>query len=144
MKRQLAFLIARAQVSIEWIQPEDEGEPEEDLSECLSNTHLPKHYKAFGKELGVEDPKSLGDIYKSHLENLRSCSLAYASDSLANVSFRGWWCEHRFCSSKLGWFAHNTGFGNDKLIVDTAEGDSWIYRNKDHGVCFVSFSRVRN
>ena len=27
----------------------------------------------------------------------------------------------------------NAGFGNDKLMVDAAEGDSWIYKNKDHG-----------
>ena len=70
MKRQLAFLIARAQVPIEWIQAEDEEEAqEEDLMECLSNTHLSKYFKEFGKELGALEPKSLEDIYKSHLEN---------------------------------------------------------------------------
>lgn len=70
MKRQLAFLIARAQVPIEWVQREDESEeePEQDLLECLSNTHLAEHFKEFGKELGVLEPKSLEDIYKSHLE----------------------------------------------------------------------------
>ena len=76
MKRQLAFLLARAQVPLEWVHTEDENEeePEEDLLECLSNTHLSEHFKEFGKELGALEPKSLEDIYKSHLENDRKFS----------------------------------------------------------------------
>jgi hypothetical protein len=31
----------------------------------------------------------------------------------------------------------NAGFGNDKLMVDASEGDSWIYKNKDHGMLIV-------
>lgn len=27
----------------------------------------------------------------------------------------------------------NAGFGNDKLMVMAEEGNSWIYKNKDHG-----------
>jgi hypothetical protein len=27
----------------------------------------------------------------------------------------------------------NAGFGNDKLLVEADEGNSWIYKNKDHG-----------
>jgi len=27
----------------------------------------------------------------------------------------------------------NAGYGNDKLIVDVEEGQSFIYKNKDHG-----------
>lgn len=80
MKRQLAFLLARAQTPLEWIQPntdmlDDDAEVEElpeDLMECLSNTHLSQHFRDFGKELGVLEPKSLEDIYKSHLENTRT------------------------------------------------------------------------
>ena len=29
----------------------------------------------------------------------------------------------------------NAGIGNDKLVIDAPEGDSWIYKNKDHGEC---------
>jgi hypothetical protein len=29
----------------------------------------------------------------------------------------------------------NAGFGNDKLMVEAEEGNSWIYKNKDHGIC---------
>lgn len=27
----------------------------------------------------------------------------------------------------------NAGFGNDKLMVNAEDGNSWIYKNKDHG-----------
>jgi 26S proteasome regulatory subunit N1 len=27
----------------------------------------------------------------------------------------------------------NAGFGNDKLMVEAEEGNSWIYKNKEHG-----------
>lgn len=71
MKRQLAYLLARAQVPKEWVLPEGEEEAElpEDLADCLSNAKLSSHFRDFGKELGVLEPKSLEDVYKSHLEN---------------------------------------------------------------------------
>ena len=87
MQRQLAFILARAQVPLEWVQspaptsdamesftsPDpEESELSEDLIACLSNTHLSTHFRAFGKELAVEEPKSLEDIYKSHLEHSRT------------------------------------------------------------------------
>lgn len=28
----------------------------------------------------------------------------------------------------------NAGFGNDKLMVGAAEGESWVYKNKEHGL----------
>lgn len=70
MKRQLAFILARAGIPKEWVFSEDsEDEIPEDLQDALSNTKLSTHFKAFGKELGVQDAKSLEDVYKSHLEN---------------------------------------------------------------------------
>lgn len=70
MKRQLAFLIARSQLPIEWLSPPgEETEFESDLQDCLYNAKLSEHFRAFGKEVGVEEAKSLEDVYKSHLEN---------------------------------------------------------------------------
>lgn len=77
MKRQLAFLLARAQVPKEWLDApagddgmeEEEVDLPEDLLDCLNNTRLSTHFREFGKELGVADAKSLEDVYKSHLEN---------------------------------------------------------------------------
>jgi 26S proteasome regulatory subunit N1 len=75
MRRQLAFLLARAHIPLEWNQPQNPDDDSEDLSEdlieCLSNTQLSMHFREYGKELGVMEPKSLEDIYKSHLENVR-------------------------------------------------------------------------
>lgn len=80
MKRQLAFLIARAQIPLHWLQiplTEDEAEEsfESDLQDCLFNAKLSERFRAFGKELGVEDARSLEDVYKSHLENTRKSIL---------------------------------------------------------------------
>ena len=47
----------------------------EDLVDCLSSTRLSTHFKEFGKELGVLDPKSLEDVYKSHPENTSAYQL---------------------------------------------------------------------
>lgn len=78
MKRQLALILARAQVPLEWLQNTDEdGDAEElpeDLLECLSNTKLSAHFREFGKELAVSEAKSLEDVYKSHLENTSTFS----------------------------------------------------------------------
>ncbi|KAJ3729702.1 armadillo-type protein [Lentinula raphanica] len=132
MKRQLAFILARAQIPIEWLQADSaDGEEEEefpqDLLECLSNTRLSSSFREFGKEMGVSEAKSLEDVYKTHLENTRA--------STSNVdSARG---------NLAGTFVNafvNAGFGNDKLMVDVEAGSSWIYKNKEHGMMSAAAS----
>lgn len=91
------------------------------------------------EELGVKDPKSPEDIYKSHLENTRP-GLAGGVDSarmnLANT----------FVSAFV-----NTGMKEDKLgmIGKTVEKDGetvttevgqWIWKNKDMGRTLVCMS----
>ncbi|KZT10323.1 26S proteasome regulatory complex, non-ATPase subcomplex, Rpn1 subunit [Laetiporus sulphureus 93-53] len=135
MKRQLAFLLARAQIPTQWLEPQSseddvddvESEMQEDIVECLSNTHLSEHFRDFGKELGVLEPRSLEDVYKSHLENTRT-STANVDSARANLA---------------GTFVNafvNAGFGNDKLMVEAEEGNSWIYKNKDHGMMSAAAS----
>jgi 26S proteasome regulatory subunit N1 len=34
----------------------------------------------------------------------------------------------------------NAGFGNNKLMVEAEEGNSWVYKNKEHGSSFHSDS----
>ncbi|KAI1798120.1 armadillo-type protein [Ganoderma leucocontextum] len=135
MKKQLAFLLARAQVPKEWLEAPaedgmDDGETElpEDLVECLSNTRLSAQFKEFGKELSVLEPKSLEDVYKSHLENTRTAAAANVDSAKANLA---------------GTFVNafvNAGFGNDKLMAKAEEGDSWVYKNKDHGMLSATAS----
>ncbi|GAA5942710.1 proteasome regulatory particle base subunit RPN1 [Sporobolomyces koalae] len=112
MKRQLAYILARQQINVE---TEDEA-----LVEILNNTKLSENFKRFGKELSVTEPKSLEDIYKSNLENSRStATVDSARQNLAGT----------FVNAFV-----NAGFGNDKLMVEAEEGQSWIYKNKDHGM----------
>ncbi|KAF9457552.1 armadillo-type protein [Collybia nuda] len=140
MKRQLAFLLARAQIPLEWLNPapsedtdadadvEDQEELPEDLLECLSNNRLSTHFREFGKELGVLEAKSLEDVYKSHLENTRPGASANVDSARGNLA---------------GTFVNafvNAGFGNDKLMVEADEGNSWIYKNKDHGMMSAAAS----
>ncbi|GJN93258.1 hypothetical protein Rhopal_006305-T1 [Rhodotorula paludigena] len=113
MKRQLAYILARQQVDIP-------GEEDETLREILNNTKLSEGFKRFGSELSVTEPRSLEDIYKSHLENARS---AAAVDS----------AKQNLAGTFVNAFV-NAGFGNDKLMVEAEEGQSWIYKNKDHGM----------
>jgi len=134
MRRQLALILGRAHVPLEWVQPapedaaddDDATELPEDIVNCLSNTHLGTFFKAFGKELNVVEPKSLEDIYKSHLENTRVA--ANVDSARANLA---------------GTFVNafvNAGFGNDKLMVEAPEGASWVYKNKDHGMMSAAAS----
>ncbi|KAG6331642.1 hypothetical protein ID866_7447 [Astraeus odoratus] len=128
MRRQLALLLSRAQIPVEWLRPpaaEDadaEEELPENIMECLSNTNLSQCFRAFGKELGVEEPKSLEDVYKSHLENTRGGLSANVDSARGNLA---------------GTFVNafvNAGFGNDKLMSKAEDGNSWVYKNKDHGM----------
>ncbi|KDR72525.1 hypothetical protein GALMADRAFT_252654 [Galerina marginata CBS 339.88] len=134
MKRQLAFFIARAQIPVEWLHApsaddeETEEEFESDLQDCLYNTKLSGVFRDFGKELGVEEAKSLEDVYKSHLENTRPGISANVDSARGNLA---------------GTFVNafvNAGFGNDKLMVMAEEGNSWIYKNKDHGMMSAAAS----
>ena len=148
MKRQLAFLLARAQIPIEWLQTQDmDTDVEElpaDLLECLSNSRLSARFKEFGKELGVEEPKSLEDVYKSHLENNRKF-IPLWRDQITSLTTNNVGTTANVDSARgnlAGTFVNafvNAGFGNDTLMVQAGEGNSWIYKNKDHGV-FLSFA----
>jgi RPN1 N-terminal domain len=112
MKRQLAFILARAQIPLEWLQPPSEGDTEttadeelsDDLLECLYNTKLSTHFRDFGKEVGVADAKSLEDVYKSHLENTRKLPSVFNCFSVLTLSpYRTWhFSKRRFCQGKLG------------------------------------------
>ncbi|BEJ12927.1 hypothetical protein CspHIS471_0301010 [Cutaneotrichosporon sp. HIS471] len=131
MKKQLAYLMARACVPIHWVTYADymdehpEGDewgpvPEDisgsELGICLHNQDLSAHFRSFGKAVGVEEPKTTEDIYKTHLETAHYSS---ARENLAAV----------FVNAFV-----NAGFGNEKLVVKAPEGQSFIYKQKDRGM----------
>lgn len=57
---------------MEWALTEEEQQDFDTIDPallvCLCNSRLSEHFKAFGKELGISEPKSLEDVYKSHLD----------------------------------------------------------------------------
>jgi 26S proteasome regulatory subunit N1 len=135
MKKQLSYFLARAQIPIHWVHTAEGNEKEgdgpapelsEDVLECLGNAKLSAHFRAFGKAVGVEEPKSVDDIYKAHLEQTRT---THNTDS----------ARHNLASTFVNAFV-NAGFGNDKLMVGVAEGDSWIYKNKEQGMMSATAS----
>ncbi|KAF8215042.1 hypothetical protein K438DRAFT_1901960 [Mycena galopus ATCC 62051] len=108
---------------IEWLQtpsenPDEEIDMEEefpeDLQEYLSNTRMSTRFRDFDKELGITDPKSLEDVM--------------VTEHIGKCRFRLW---------ESGGFMNtfvNAGFSNDKLMVEAEEGNSWVYKNKEHGM----------
>ena len=120
MKRQTALLVARQQI---WLEPPSEGEDDQELLECLSNTKLPDHFKSLAKELNILDPKMPEDIYKTHLESSRTAGVTNVDSA-----------RHNLASAFVNAFT-NAGFGQDKMLLDTGEGDktSWIFKTKDDG-----------
>jgi 26S proteasome regulatory subunit N1 len=113
MQKQLAYILARQQIPLEGVE-------DDELLEILNNAKLSDHFKEFGKTLSLSEPRSLEDIYKSHLETTRgSTNVDSARQNLAGT----------FVNAFV-----NAGFGNDKLMVDIGEGQSWIYKNKEHGM----------
>ncbi|KAJ3067172.1 proteasome regulatory particle base subunit [Podochytrium sp. JEL0797] len=120
-KKQLAFICARQQVFIET--------GDEEITEILNNTKLSENFMALARDLDVVEAKTPEDIYKSHLENSRHGHSAASVDS----------ARQNLASTFVNAFV-NIGFGSDKLMMNTEEGNSWIYKNKDLGMMSAAAS----
>lgn len=118
MRKQMAFVLARQQIPIEWLQDESNPITDQALIDCLLQTQLSSRFIQFGKDLSIYEPKTPEDVYKTHLETARVSSIDSARGNLANA----------FVNAFV-----NAGFGNDTLIVNAEEGDSYVYKTKDHG-----------
>ncbi|KAJ3014739.1 UNVERIFIED_CONTAM: proteasome regulatory particle base subunit [Siphonaria sp. JEL0065] len=119
-KKQLAFIAARQQVFFET--------GSEEITEILNNTKLSEHFMALARDLDVVEAKTPEDIYKTHLENSRHGSAANVDSARQNLA-----------STFVNAFV-NIGFGTDKLMLNTEEGNSWIYKNKDLGMMSAAAS----
>jgi len=123
IRRQMAFLIARQRI---WFDVSEDDDSE--LQECLSNTRLSDYYKALGKELNILDPKTPDDIYKTHLESSRTAGLTNTDSA-----------RHNLASAFVNGFV-NAGFGNDKLMLNSDNKNSWVWKTKDEGMLSTSAS----
>ncbi|KAJ3356380.1 proteasome regulatory particle base subunit [Entophlyctis luteolus] len=119
MKKQLAFIIARQQVLFQT--------GDDEITEIVNNTKLSENFLALARDLNVMEAKTPEDIYKTHLENTRSGATTVDS------------ARHNLASTFVNAFV-NIGFGNDKLMLNTEEGNSWIYKNKDVGMMSAAAS----
>lgn len=116
LKKQLAFLIARQRISLNY---EDE-DPE--IQEILSNLRLSEHFKTLGKELNILDPKTTEDIYKSHLESSRVAGMTNLDSA-----------RHNLAAGFVNAFV-NAGFGNDKMMLVEKDTNSWVWKTKEEGM----------
>ncbi|KAI9501273.1 proteasome regulatory particle base subunit [Coemansia spiralis] len=121
-KAQLAFIMARQQVHM----PELIDDDDDELLACMNNSNLSKNYLDLARDLELLDPKSPEDIYKSHLENT---NIDAALDS----------ARHNLASTFVNAFV-NAGYGTDKLMTANADGNEWIYKNKDLGMLSAAAS----
>ncbi|CAG8961683.1 hypothetical protein HYFRA_00006222 [Hymenoscyphus fraxineus] len=119
LKKQMAFLIARQQIVLEY---HPETEEEQEIVECLNNTKLPEHFKALGKELNILDPKTTEDIYKSHLESNRVAGLTNLDSA-----------RHNLAAAFVNAFV-NAGYGNDKMMMVEDDKSSWVWKTKEEGM----------
>jgi 26S proteasome regulatory subunit N1 len=119
LKKQMAFLIARQQIVLDF---NPETEEEQEITECLNNTKLPEHFKALGKELNILDPKTTEDIYKSHLESNRVAGLTNLDSA-----------RHNLAAAFVNAFV-NAGYGNDKMMMVEDDKSSWVWKTKEEGM----------
>ncbi|KAF3003659.1 proteasome regulatory particle base subunit [Curvularia kusanoi] len=123
IRRQMAFLIARQRI---WFDVSEDDDPE--LQECMNNSRLPDHFKALGKELNILDPKTPDDIYKTHLESSRTAGLTNTDSA-----------RHNLASAIVNAFV-NTGYGNDKLMLNSEAKSSWVWKTKEEGMLSTTAS----
>ena len=125
LKRQMAFQIARQKI---WLDIEDDEDPE--LIECLYNTKLSEHFRYLGRELNLLEPRSIQDIYKTHLESSRTAAL---------TNLDSW--RHNLASAFVNGFV-NAAFCNDNmmLVSEDKSKDSWVWKVKDDGTISTAAS----
>lgn len=113
IQKQIAFMIGRQQIVLEINNP--------DLLDICSNSHLNTHFLTLARELDIMEPKTLDDIYKSHLE---------PSNRLYSTSVDS--ARYNLASSFVNGFV-NAAFGKDKILLND-DGNKWLYKNKDLGM----------
>jgi len=119
LKKQLAFLISRQRISLNF---KKQTEEDDEIGECLGNVRMPEHFKALGKELNILEPKTTEDIYKSHLESSRVAGMTNFDSA-----------RHNLAAAFVNAFV-NAGFGNDKMMLVEKDKESWVWKTKEEGM----------
>ncbi|KAI1423293.1 armadillo-type protein [Xylaria sp. FL1777] len=125
LKKQLAFMVGRQKIVL---NGDTEGEyrlekqDSEDIEDALGNVKLSEYFKTLGKELNILEPKTTEDIYKSHLESSRVAGMTNLDSA-----------RHNLAAAFVNAFV-NAGFGNDKMMLNDDEKDTWVWKTKDEGM----------
>lgn len=105
---------------------------DEELNELINNTRASDDFLHVATELGLMEAKTPEDIYKTHLAEgavharNRNTASAPVDSARANLA-----------STYVNAFV-NAGYCNDKLML--TDGNSWVYKNKDHGMISATAS----
>lgn len=134
LKKQLAFLLGRQRIWLDYNIDASDGDTDEvghskvDISESLCNVRLSDHFRSLGKELNILDPKTTEDIYKSHLESSRVAGMTNLDSA-----------RHNLAAAFVNAFV-NAGFGNDKMMLVEKDTSSWVWKTKDEGMMSTAAS----
>ena len=123
IKKQMAFLVARQRIWIDFALEEDD-----ELVECASNSQLSKHFQLLAKELNTNEPKMPEDIYKTHLESNRAAGLTNVDSA-----------RHNLASAFVNAFT-NAGLSNDKMMLVEGDKGPWVWKTKDDGMMSTAAS----
>eukprot|EP01147_Barroeca_monosierra_P010763 gene10763-2850_t len=92
VRRQLAFLLGRQQLVIDFESVlegiEEDDDELETLRDLMANTHLNSSYLALARELDISEPKSPEDVYKSSEASSSRKYLSIAIESSKNFHQR--------------------------------------------------------
>lgn len=109
-------------IDIESEFDDDVGDEEKEvLAGLVANSKLSEQFLALARELDILEPKTYEDVYKTHLESSQRSSTAHVTSEKANLA-----------ATIVNAFV-NAGFGNDKLILGSEQGKSWVFKNRDRG-----------
>ncbi|KUF97766.1 hypothetical protein AM588_10011473 [Phytophthora nicotianae] len=109
-----------------------EDESEASANEIIGNSDLSDKFLALARDLDVMEAKTPEDIYKSHLSETASVGRGRDSGSQPADSARA-----NLASTFVNALV-NAGYGTDKLM--TPEGNTWLYKNKKHGMMSAAAS----
>ncbi|KAI0874671.1 armadillo-type protein [Hypoxylon argillaceum] len=126
LKKQLAFVIGRQKIALKLLSNgasiEENDQHGQALEEAAGNIKLSEYFKTLGKELNILEPKTTEDIYKSHLESSRVAGMTNLDSA-----------RHNLAAGFVNAFV-NAGFGNDKMMLNDDEKDTWVWKTKDEGM----------
>jgi 26S proteasome regulatory subunit N1 len=121
LKQQIAFVLARQHVFDALDSEED------DIKELSWNAKLCDYFIRLAKELDVMEPKVPDDIYKTYLTEVKTTTQKAESARL------------NLASTFVNAFV-NAAFGKDKLMIVDDTSESWLYKNKEHGLLSATAS----